>query len=132
MHKTQTFDEFFNGIFEGFETFAESVTEKFPPRNVIKVSEEKYQITVAVAGFEKEDLSVEAEDDVLIISGNPSKKFNEDRVKFIHRGLSNRSFKMSYKIEGMIVEDVRHRNGLLTIDLSVVEPEKNVKKFDIK
>lgn len=117
---------------KGFDDFTRSIVKGYPPYNIIQLDEGRFQITIAVAGFEQDDLSIETTGNVLTISGKPSKKFDESTVKFIHRGLANRAFKFEYPLsEHLKFKKATHNNGLLTIDLAVEVPEPKTEKHSI-
>ena len=102
----------------------------FPRHNVVKVSEDSFLIELALAGFDHDDLSVELEDGVLIISGE---KQDAD-VEYLHKGISTKKFKRTFRLnENVEVKDAKFVNGLLTVNLSlVVPPEKQPLQIEIK
>ena len=121
-----------NFIEKELENFTETVTDRYPPSNLVKVSAKKYQLSMAVAGFKKEDLSVEMVDDILTIKGEAHK--SSEKVVYVYKQLAQRSFVKTLKVGEMLeVNSVKHENGLLTVDLTVKEPREGSKQtFDIK
>ena len=107
------------------KTFANSRSdEKYPPYNVIKFNDTQHAIEVAVAGFSKDDITVEITDNVLTISGENNRVENTDNLQYIHKGISERSFERVFTLtDNTVVRDVTIRNGLLTISLEYVMPE---------
>jgi len=121
-------------IFKTFEDATNYATSGgYPPYNMVQFNgEDKFQITVAVAGFEKDDLKVTQVDNHLVIKGKSTPSYKEKDVSYIHQGLANRSFELKFPMkESVKVDGVRHKNGLLTVDLYVEEPESSVRSFDI-
>ena len=99
-----------------------NVSRTYPPHNLIKKNSDEYVITMAVAGFSKEDLSVRSEEGTLTIE---SKKSNgEIKEEYIHKGIANRDFKKEFLLaENVFVKDVKLKDGMLEIFLERVIPE---------
>ena len=113
------------------ERTAKSGNEGYPPFNIEQTSERSYRITLAVAGFAENDLSITVEDRQLVIRGRQSDD-GAERV-FLHRGIASRQFQRSFVLaEGVDVGDAIMENGLLHIDLTQVLPETVVKTVKIK
>lgn len=113
----------------GFEQFEQAIdrisktAEGYPPYNVEQLGENRLRITLAVAGFTEEDLSVQIEDRQLVIRGRQTD--DKDRV-YLHRGIAARQFQRSFVLaEGIEITGARLERGLLHIDLErpVVQPE---------
>lgn len=103
----------------------------YPPYNIEQVSENSFRITLAVAGFAEEDLSITVEDRQLVIRG----KQNEDAENriFLHRGIASRQFQRTFLLaEGVEVSGAALANGLLHLDLSRAIPESVVQNIQIK
>lgn len=102
----------------------------YPPYNIEQRGENAYRITLAVAGFGEEDLSITVEDAQLVIRGRQSDDGRE-RV-YLHRGIAGRQFQRSFVLaEGVEVAGADLENGLLHIDLERAEPEMVVRKIPI-
>lgn len=102
----------------------------YPPYNIEQSSDHAFRITLAVAGFADEDLSITVEDRQLMVRGKQSEDA-EDRV-FLHRGIASRQFQRTFLLaEGVEVSGAQLANGLLHIDLSRSVPEKIVQTIDI-
>lgn len=102
----------------------------YPPYNIEQSSDHAFRITLAVAGFADEDLSITVEDRQLMVRGKQSDDV-EDRV-FLHRGIASRQFQRTFLLaEGVEVSGAQLANGLLHIDLSRSVPEKIVQTIDI-
>ncbi len=103
----------------------------YPPFNIEQTSENSFRITLAVAGFAEEDLSITVEDRQLVIRGRQADD-SEGRV-FLHQGIAARQFQRSFVLaDGVEVAGAKLENGLLHVDLKRQEPEKVVQKISIK
>jgi len=102
----------------------------YPPYNIESVGENAFRITLAVAGFRDEDLSITLEDRQLVIRGRQSED-ESDRV-FLHRGIAARQFQRSFVLaDGVEVTGARLENGLLHVDLRRSVPEAVVRRIEI-
>ena len=102
----------------------------YPPYNIEHVSENAFRITLAVAGFSDEDLSISVEDRQLVVRGQQVDD-SEGRV-FLHRGIAARQFQRTFLLaDGVDVSGAALTNGLLHIDLARTKPEKTVQKINI-
>lgn len=102
----------------------------YPPYNIESLSEDKYRITMAVAGFVAEELDIESQQNNLIIKGakaaNDSQTEQSDapQRQFIHQGIKQRDFERKFQLGDFVkVVDASVDNGLLTIDLAKEIPE---------
>ena len=105
----------------------------FPPYNIQKVEDFKYEITMALAGFDKTDIEVEVAQGVLTIRS--VKETNEETDEWtIHRGISYRKFIRKFTLaDDVVVNGAKLENGLLTISLEQIIPEeKKPKLIEIK
>lgn len=128
------FDSPFLLGFDNFERtldrLSKSTNEGYPPYNIEQTAENKLRITLAVAGFTMDDLSVQIEDNQLVIRGKRQEEPNE-RV-YLHRGIATRQFQRAFVLaEGIEVNGASLDNGLLNVDLTRIEPEVKVKKIEI-
>lgn len=113
------------------ERSAKSGNEGYPPYNIEQTSECSYRITLAVAGFAEEDLSITIEDRQLVIRGRQSDD-NGGRV-FLHRGIASRQFQRMFVLaDGVDVGEAVMENGLLHVDLTRAEPETVVQTINIR
>lgn len=119
--------------FEQLERLVErtaKTAEGYPPFNIEATSEHAYRITLAVAGFREEDLSITVEDRQLVIRGRQSEDIGE-RV-FLHRGIAARAFQRSFVLaDGVEVAGASMEHGLLHIDLRRSVPETVVQTIAI-
>ena len=103
--------------------------EGYPPYNIEQTSDNGLRITLAVAGFSMNDLSVTIEDNQLMIRGRQVEE--SDRV-YIHRGIAARQFQRSFVLaEGIDVAGADMDNGLLHVDLERIVPEPEVRTIHI-
>lgn len=112
----------FNDLFE--RAFDSNATTGFPPYNVEKHGENEYRIVLAVAGFGEQDLDIQLEGGVLTVAGAKPQAGQNDKVRYMHQGIAQRSFKLTYRLEDHIeVQGAHLENGLLIIDLLREIPE---------
>jgi HSP20 family molecular chaperone IbpA len=113
------------------ERSAKSGNEGYPPFNIEQTSERSYRITLAVAGFSQDDLSITVEDRQLVIRGRQNED-TDDRV-FLHRGIAGRQFQRSFVLaDGVEVGEALMENGLLHVDLTQAKPETVVQTINIR
>ena len=126
----------FDDMFDQFENMlgngALSMQSNYPPYNIRKTGKDKYSIEVALAGFNKKDVEVEFEDNLLTVRTkqiNKSENKNKDG-EIIHKGISQRQFARSFTIaEDVKVNSADLKDGLLTISCEKVVPEYKKKKL---
>ncbi len=95
----------------------------FPPYNIEKTGENAYRITLAVAGFNPDELKVEMKEQTLTVSGE--KAAEKDDKTYLHRGIAARSFERRYQLADHVdVTGADYANGLLHVDLVRNIPEK--------
>lgn len=94
----------------------------YPPYNIEKTDDDAYRISIAVAGFSDEDLSVEVRENALIVS---AKKTAEDTNRtYLHRGIATRAFERRFHLaDHVVVTGASHVDGMLHIDLRKEVPE---------
>lgn len=105
----------------------------YPPYNTLKLSETKYVIEVAVAGFKEDEVDVELKDNTLSVRGEQAKKEEDPEVEYLHKGISTRSFIRTFTLaDNVEVIAATVQNGILSIALEHVVPEeKKPKKIAI-
>lgn len=112
------------------ERTAKTASEGYPPFNIEATSDHTYRITLAVAGFQDEDLSITVEDRQLVVRGRQSEDIS-DRV-FLHRGIAARAFQRSFVLaDGVEVAGADLDHGLLHIDLRRSLPDTIVQTIHI-
>jgi molecular chaperone IbpA len=101
---------------------AESGQPTYPPYNIEKTGEDGYRISVAVAGFTADDLSVEVRDNGLIVAARRTE--DEAGRSFLHRGIATRAFERRFHLADHVrVTGATHADGMLHIDLVREVPE---------
>ncbi len=99
----------------------EPVTAGYPPYNIEMLDDNRYAITLAIAGFDRNELDINVEKGVLTVSG---KKAKEDEHKYLHQGIANRSFERKFNLADYVeVTGADLNNGLLTISMVKEIPE---------
>lgn len=104
----------------------------YPPYNIEKSDENGYRITLAVAGFGEQDLSIEVKEDQLMIAGGIADDQNKERV-FLHRGIAARAFRRVWRLADHVeVTGAKLEHGLLHVDLERRVPDaKKARKVEI-
>ena len=127
----------FDNVFDHFERMFEDdfrvPSVNYPPYNIVKTGTNKYDIEVALAGYNKKDIDVSYEDNMLHIkSKKDEKEDKEDGV--IHKGIAKRYFSKSFTIADDIeVKGAELKDGLLKVSLERIVPEsKKPRTIDIK
>lgn len=113
----------------GFDRLATMLSEQrsdanpsYPPYNVELVSEDKYRIVMALAGFDRSELEITTEREVLRVTGR--KKKDEHQRTFLHRGIAARDFEQSFQLANHVkVTTASFDNGMLSVDLVREVPE---------
>ena len=114
----------FDTLFDQMERrFANSVSNNYPPHNILKTGENQYEIQLAVTGFNKAEISVTVENNVLIVKGE-SMTTDYPPEQYLHRGLATRDFVKEFPLaEHIEVVGAETQNGMLTIKLVRNIPE---------
>jgi len=116
----------------GFDRMFDSLTApslfepqpKYPPYNVIKVSDTEYIIELAVAGFKKDDIEIRMVEDKLSIESIDLKTSEVSEKEYLHKGISARHFRRGFTLsEDMLVKDASMADGMLTIHMERIVPE---------
>jgi molecular chaperone IbpA len=103
--------------------FANSVSNNYPPHNIIKLDENEYAIQLAVTGFDKTEISVTVESNVLVVKGE-SQTTDYAADQYMHRGLATRDFVKEFPLaEHIEVVGAETKNGMLTVKLIRNIPE---------
>jgi molecular chaperone IbpA len=99
----------------------QAADDNYPPYNIERSSEDHYRITLALAGFSAEDVSVTAEQNTLTIEG---RKTNRDEREYLYQGIASRPFRRVFNLADYVqVNQASFKDGLLTIDLAREIPE---------
>jgi molecular chaperone IbpA len=106
-------------------------SQSYPPYDLLKLDEDTYRLSLAIAGFAKEDVSVSVEDGTLIIKGEIVEVTD---AEIVHKGIAGRKFVRSFALgEYMEVSDAELKDGMLHINVDRIVPEeKKPKAIKIK
>ena len=111
----------FDRLFDLAEAAQRVGEESYPPYNIEQLDENRFQISVALAGFTPDEVALTADQNVLTLEGRKPEK---EGKAFLHRGISARNFKRQFTLADHVeVKGARFENGLLVIDLQREIPE---------
>jgi molecular chaperone IbpA len=111
----------FDRLFDVLDEVQRTADETYPPYNIQRLDEDRFQISVALAGFTPDEVALTVEQNVLTLEGRKAEK--EDKT-FLHRGISTRSFKRQFTLADHVeVKGARFENGMLIIELQREVPE---------
>jgi len=115
----------FDRLFDLIENNARlSQSDNYPPFNIERLSEDRYRVTLAVAGFRTDEIDITAQQNLLQVSGRKEETSPSDRTKFVHVGIANRSFERRFELADFVrVEKAELADGLLVIELVREVPE---------
>ena len=131
----------FDSIFDHFENFFDddqdfhsSLTSTFPFYNIVKKGNNKFDIEVALAGYDKKDIVVEYEDNLLRIKSVKETKSDKEKDGVIHQGIAKRYFSKAFTIaDDVEIEGAELKNGLLKVSLKQIIPaDKKLKTITVK
>jgi molecular chaperone IbpA len=120
--------------FDRYFTAPHHQNGNYPPHNIVKYSDDTYAIEVAVAGFTKEEVTVEVDQDQLTIRGIKNRPNVDVGIEYLHRGLAARDFEQTFTLaEYMEVRGAKVEHGMLQIDIQRLVPEAlKPRKIEIK
>ena len=126
----------FDDVFDHFESMFDYDTiniSNYPPYNIVKTGDNKYDVEVALAGFNKKDINVSVENGMLTIESKEDKSKDKDG-EVIHKGISKRYFKKSFTISDDVkVKGAELKDGMLRVSMEKIIPEaKKLRTIDIK
>ncbi len=120
----------FDDLERALDRVSKASSDGYPPYNIERIGEDGIRITLAVAGFSDEELSVTVENAQLVVRG---KQDDDAERQFLHRGIAARQFQRSFLLaEGIEIEGAELDNGLLHIDLTRPEPEALSRSIEIR
>ena len=124
----------FDDMFDHFESMFDVPTINYPPYNIVKTGDNKFDIEVALAGFNKKDINVTSENNMLTIESKQDEKSKDKDGEVIHKGISKRYFKRSFTIaDDVEVKGAELKDGLLKVSMERIVPEhRKAKTIDIK
>lgn len=115
----------FDRLFSMLDTLGQPDTgQTYPPYNIERTGEDAYRISMAVAGFSEDEISIEAHRNVLTVKGDRAQEQSQD-TEMLHRGIAARAFERRFQLADHVeVEGAELKNGLLHIDLKRSIPEE--------
>ena len=122
----------FDRLFDYLENASRVDQDNYPPFDIEKLSDDSYRITLAVAGFKRDDIDIVAQQNMLVITGRRADTRNRDG-NFLHVGIATRAFERRFELADFVrVTSADLRDGLLTIELVREIPEAmKPRKIDI-
>ena len=128
----------FDDVFDHFESMFDGPTltigSNYPPYNIVKTGDNKFDIEVALAGFNKKDINVTSENGMLTIESKQEDKSKDKDGEVLHKGISKRYFKKSFTIaDDVEIKGAELKDGMLRVSMEKIIPEaKKLKTIDIK
>lgn len=120
------FDALTVGFGPAFREFS-SQTPAYPPHNIVRVSDNEFYLELAVAGFKKDEVTMEVHQGVLTVKGD---KATDTAAEYQFRGIANRSFSKSFRIaEFFEVADARLEDGILNVRFVKNQPDETKPKL---
>lgn len=111
----------FDRLFDLLDETQRASEDNYPPYNIERLGEDRYQISLALAGFSPEEISITAEQNVLTIEG---RKGDKDQHEYLYQGISARPFKRQFNLADYVqVKTASFDNGLLRVELVREVPE---------
>ena len=109
----------FDRLFDLIENNArQQQGDNYPPYNIERLDEDRYRVTLAVAGFKPDEIDITAQQNLLQISGRKAEVAQGDTAKFLHLGIANRGFERRFELADFVrVERADLADGLLTVEL---------------
>ena len=119
-------DDYLDRFFTSYET-----TPSYPPYNIVKETETKWRIELALAGWSADQVEVSTEQNVLLVKSKEQE--SEVEEEYMHRGVAARNFTRTFNISDDVeIGEVKFVNGLLTIELQKIIPDHQKRKvYDI-
>jgi molecular chaperone IbpA len=111
----------FDRLFSLLDETQRAVEDNYPPCNIERIGDDRYQISLALAGFAPDELSITAEHNVLTVEG---RKVEKETREYLYQGISSRPFKRQFNLADYVqVTNASFDNGLLRIELVREIPE---------
>ena len=127
----------FDDVFDHFESMFDYDmvnVSNYPPYNIVKTGDNKFDIEVALAGFNKKDINVTSENGMLTIESKEDDKSKDKDGEVLHKGISKRYFKKSFTIaDDVEIKGAELKDGMLRVSMEKIVPEaKKLKTIEIK
>ncbi|MBX3564797.1 MAG: Hsp20 family protein [Sphingomonas sp.] len=115
----------FDRLFDLLEASArQSASENYPPFNLERIAEDRYRITLAVAGFKSDEIDITAQQNLLLVAGKKAGENENHQGDYLHLGIATRSFERRFELADFVrVERADLSDGLLVIELVREIPE---------
>lgn len=114
----------FDRLFNRLDTIVGQEAKTYPPYNIEKLGEDAWRVSIAVAGFTRDDIAIEAKQNSLTVKGGKPAQSEDDAREYLHRGIATRSFELRYQLGDYVeVTGAALENGLLNIDLKREVPD---------
>ena len=116
-------------LLRDFQTGTFQKPSSYPPYNILKLPDDRFEVEVAIAGFSKDDITISVKDSILTIKGKKPDTLYFEReagiAEYLHRGIGARSFTQTFALgEYMHVIGARFEDGILTVELERILPEE--------
>ncbi len=114
----------FDRLFNRLDTIVGQEAKTYPPYNIEKLGDDAWRVSIAVAGFTRDEIAIEAKENSLTVKGGKPDQSGDDGREFLHRGIAARSFELRYQLGDYVeVSAAALENGLLNIDLKREVPD---------
>ena len=117
----------FDRVFDQLQNYVENNASStgYPPYNIQKTEDFKFEIEMALAGFDKKDINIEVAEGVLTVKSIKDKDSNATDEYTLYKGISQRNFTRKFTLaDDIVVNDAKLENGMLTIYLERIVPEE--------
>ena len=116
------FDNMFDEI---LRVNAQQSNTNYPPYNIVQINEDEYTISIAVAGFSQDELSITKEKNILVVEGKHADTIEEEETNYLHNGISERNFRREFRLAEHVVGIYSTLElGILNIHLKREVPEE--------
>ena len=114
----------FDDLFDRFHAYGSgTIAGQYPPYNIVKESTEKWRIELALAGWNKDDIEVSTQQNVLLVKSKVQES-KPDAEEYAHKGVASRTFSRGFNLSDDVeIGSIKHENGLLSIELNKIIPE---------
>ena len=122
----------FDKVFDQLQNYVENNASStgYPPYNIQKTEDFKFEIQMALAGFDKKDINIEVAEGVLTVKSIKDKDTDTTDEYTLYKGISQRNFTRKFTLaDDIVVNDAKLENGMLTIELERIVPEEKKPKM---
>lgn len=130
--RTIGFDDIFNAL-ENVANRASDAVDNFPPYDIVKLSDTEWDIRMAIAGYTKDQIKIELENNVLTVSTEASTQDTESTKVFLYKGISTKKFTRRWTVtDNTKVQMAKFVDGILTISLIKIPVERKASLIEIQ